>query len=83
MSTYFYFPFHDRFDDSAIGNSKFHEFKKRYLKLEENFHLFTVKPQVQVENHFVGAPVGTGIKLYCRIEASPKPTFQWFNNRRM
>lgn len=44
--------------------------------------MFAVKPQVQVENHFVGAPIGTDIRLYCRIEASPKPTFQWFNNRR-
>lgn len=42
---------------------------------------FPVKPQVQVENHYVGAPITKDVKLHCKIEASPRATFQWINSR--
>lgn len=52
-----------------------------YLILKVFFYCVSVKPQVQVENHYVGAPIGKDVRLHCKIEASPRPTFQWINNK--
>lgn len=41
----------------------------------------SVKPVVEVTNHYVGAPAGRNVKIHCKVEASPKATFQWINNR--
>lgn len=42
------------------------------FKLIVNF-----KPQIEVPNQVVGAPIGTEIILSCQIEASPKPITYW------
>ena len=36
-----------------------------------------VKPQIEVGNQVVGAPVGTSVILACKIQASPKPITFW------
>lgn len=53
-----------------------HEKRILYFKI-----YISVKPQIQLENHYVGAPIGKEVRLHCRIEASPRATFQWINNR--
>ncbi|XP_065206263.1 lachesin-like [Planococcus citri] len=39
------------------------------------------KPVVEVDKDHVGAPAGRDVKISCKVEASPKATFQWLNNR--
>lgn len=44
----------------------------KIFKLIVNF-----KPQIEVGNQVVGAPVGTSVILACKIQASPKPITFW------
>ena len=55
---------------------------KRYIYNGKNtFYkcilIFSVEPQIEVQNQMVGAPLDTDIVLKCSIQASPKPMTFW------
>ena len=52
--------------------------QRRYLLF--NFTLFSVPPNVSLDNQLVGSPIGEKVTLRCRVEAYPSAITYWIRS---